>query len=175
MTVASVRQDNSYRWKDRQRRWVLEVFSIVNRKKNTSRLVRNLNIPELLHWDTSWCQCGFSATLGWMREASVWEIKCEDWTQLTEHTETFNKILRSGDATSSSYLFSSLFGLRLSILCMAASISPMQNRTKALNTKDSTGKGIFVHIISWNAFRNSLFCSNAIYLTSFAKIIITIV
>lgn len=110
-----------------------------------------------------------------MREAPVWEIKCEDWTRLTEHTETFNKILRSGDATSTSYLFSSLFGLRLSIFCMAASISLMQNRTKALNTKDSTGREIFVHIISLNALRNSLFCSNATYLTSFVKIIITIV
>lgn len=156
-------------------------FSIVNRSKKTSRLVntfihvRNLNIPELLHWDTSWCQCGFSATLDWMREAPVWEIKCEDWTRLTEHTETFNKILGSGDATSTSYLFSSLFGLRLSILWMAASISLMQNRTKALNTKDSKGKEIFEHIISLHAFRNSLFCSNATYLTSFSRIIITIV
>lgn len=58
---------------------------------------------------------------------------------------------------------------------MAASISLMQNRTKALNTKDSTGREIFVHIISLNALRNSLFCSNATYLTSFVKIIITIV
>lgn len=71
------------------------------------------------------------------------------------YIKTINR--RGTNATSNSYFFWSFSGFNLSIFCRATKISLIQNKTRALNTADSKGKKIFMHM--YEAWHVELFVS----------------